>query len=175
MHLGRVEEAQRYAERAQALAEASGDRLALAYALNVLGSVAMVRGDYRLARACFEANLTIREALGDRGALAVAWNKLGQVALREGNPAEARRGFERGLAVAAEHGDPGGLADALIGLGSAATALREYGAAREHLRAALAAARRAPVRHLPGLAAASASGSWPCAPATRSGGGSCWR
>ena len=114
--------------------------------MTILGSVAMVRQDYHLARACFEATLTIRQAIGGRGALALAWNKLGQLALREGKPIEARRGFERALAEAAEHGDPGGQADALIGLGSAATALREYGEAREHLRAALAAAAGRPFR-----------------------------
>jgi predicted ATPase/DNA-binding CsgD family transcriptional regulator len=140
MHLGRLEEAQRYAERAQALVESSGDRIAEASVLTVMGSVALIREDYRLARACFESNLTIRESLGGRGALALAWNKLGQVALREGDPAEARRFFERGRAAATAHGDPGGLTDASIGLGLAATALGEYGAAREHLRAALATA-----------------------------------
>jgi predicted ATPase/DNA-binding CsgD family transcriptional regulator len=140
LHLGRLEEAQRHAERALALVDASGDRLARASLLTVLGSVAMVRQDYRLARTCFEANLTIREALGGRGALALAWNRLGQLALREGDPEQARRGFERALATAAAHGDPEGQADALIGLGGAATAAGAYGAAREHLRAALAAA-----------------------------------
>jgi predicted ATPase/DNA-binding CsgD family transcriptional regulator len=140
MHLGRLEEAQRYAERAQALVETSGDRIAEASVLTVMGSVALIREDYRLARSCFESNLTIRESLGGRGALALAWNKLGQVALREGHPAEARRFFERGRAAGTAHGDPGGLTDALIGLGLSATALGEYGAAREHLRAALATA-----------------------------------
>ena len=96
LHLGRLEEAQRYAERAPALAEASGDRIAQAYALTILGNVAMVRQDYRLARACFEASLTIQEELGGRGALALAWNKLGLVALREGKPGEARRALRAG-------------------------------------------------------------------------------
>jgi predicted ATPase/DNA-binding CsgD family transcriptional regulator len=143
MHLGRTEEAQRYAERAHALAEASGDRWELASVLTMLGNLADIRHDYAGARTHFEASLAIQEELGDRGGMGTAQNKLGLVALRLGDPAAAQRHFAHSRAVFEEVGEPGGLLAALEGLGNAAAAQGDYATARERFREALSKVRGA--------------------------------
>jgi ATP/maltotriose-dependent transcriptional regulator MalT len=137
MHLGRIDEAQRHAEQSHALAEASGDRWALAHALHMLGNLADIRRDYASARAHFEAGLAILEELDDPGRAGAVRNKLGLVALHQGQPAAAQRHFQHSRAVLEQNGDRSGLLAALEGLGNAAAAQGDFATARERFREAL--------------------------------------
>ena len=125
----------------------------LASARNTLGSIAHRRGDWRAARAAYEAALnTVRTLAKNDPAnsewqrdLAIALTKIGMLSGAQGAIDEARAAFEESLAVRerlAAH-DPGNLrwqsdlADAQAMLSDVLLRLGEAGPALERLRQAL--------------------------------------
>ena len=93
-------EAQALAQRALELADAAGDRRALAQAHNILGILASGRGDHAEARSQLERSLELASEEGDPSARAAALNNLAldlRAEGRAGAGARADRGGARAL------------------------------------------------------------------------------
>jgi predicted ATPase/DNA-binding SARP family transcriptional activator len=150
------ERAQRYAERAVALAEGTGDRT---YG-SALRALAVAATDPERARLVTEEAAVHLERAGDIRTLARLWEDVGYNALIDGEAHRARDLLDRALAVVPARGDPAETA-ATVGLrGLAAVECGDADAAA-YLRAALARSREAGIRTtvtqiLSGLAALAA-------------------
>ncbi len=99
--------------------EASKHSTTRAKALLALGRLAVLRGDYTVARTAFEENLQIWRELGDNRGTGHALIALGSAATAEGDYATARALYEEGLAIERGLGDRSYTAMALVGLGEA--------------------------------------------------------
>ncbi|MBV9354982.1 MAG: LuxR family transcriptional regulator, partial [Chloroflexi bacterium] len=99
-------------------------------ALSDRGLLAMHRGEYATARACWEEGLTITQASGDRASEAILLHSLGRLAIVEHDYAAGRARCEEALRLARELGDYWTQALAVEALRMAAQALGEYAVAR---------------------------------------------
>ena len=102
---GRAEEAAALADQARLLAEAAGDRRALAQAHNMLGVLAWDAGELSTARSELERSLALAEELGDLPARAAALNNLALVRRDAGELGPAQELTETALAVCEAYGD----------------------------------------------------------------------
>ena len=114
-----------------------GDRLGQANALNSLGDMRRLTGDYPAAAQAQEQALGIYRDLGDRLGQANALNKLGDVRLATGDSPGAARAQEQALGIYRDLGDRLGQANALFQLGVVRRATGDYPAAAEVLEQAL--------------------------------------
>jgi DNA-binding CsgD family transcriptional regulator len=114
-----------------------GDRWFMAYILNNLAELAIIRQDYESARQSCQTSFAIREEFNDLEGMAVALNHLSQIDLRQEDYTQAQRTFERSLQLYQEINDIGGLATSYGGLAYAALALGEFDTARGHYTRAL--------------------------------------
>jgi non-specific serine/threonine protein kinase len=90
---------------ARLLAQAPGQTVARATALNTAGYLALRQGDDAAALALLEEGLVLARELSDRPAIAAAHQNLGLVRHAHREYARAIVHFEEGLAVAREQGD----------------------------------------------------------------------
>lgn len=134
---GDYEAALRYARQGCAMARETGERWFNAYALNEMGNVEFVLGNYAAARENYETAYNIRREFDDPEGAALAALNLGIVALREQNNVEAEKQFRHGLDIYEELNDRGGLARALEGLGQAAANSGQLRTACDHYQRAL--------------------------------------
>ena len=137
-HRRRDGEAQALAQRALELADAAGDRRALAQAHNILGILASGRGDHAEARALLERSLALASEEDDPSARAAALNNLALDLRAEGELERALGLTEEALALCAAVGDrhrEAALANNVADLLNAAGRREE---AMEHLKSAVA-------------------------------------
>jgi tetratricopeptide (TPR) repeat protein len=106
-----------------------GDRLAQAGALNNLGDVRWLTGDYQGAAGDLEQALAIYRDLGDRLGQANALSNLGTVRQLTGDYQGAASDLEQALAIYRDLGDRLGQANALSNLGTLRSAGDYQGAA----------------------------------------------
>ena len=71
-------------------------------ALEGMGSLVQVQGDYERARAPYEAMLELSRELGDKGSIATALNSLGTMAVQQGDNERARALLQENLEVIEE-------------------------------------------------------------------------
>jgi DNA-binding SARP family transcriptional activator len=131
-------EAQALAQQALELADAAGDRRALAQAHNILGILASGRGDHAEARALLERSLELASEEDDPSARAAALNNLALDLRAEGQLERALELTEEALALCAAVGDrhrEAALANNVADLLNAAGRREE---AMEHLKSAVA-------------------------------------
>jgi tetratricopeptide (TPR) repeat protein/transcriptional regulator with XRE-family HTH domain len=118
-------------------AEHLGDRLGQAGALNDLGGVRGVTGDYVGAAGDLEEALGIYRDLGDRLGQANALNYLGEVHMSTGEFPAAAQLLEQALGICRDVGDRLGQAHALRDLGVVRWVTGEFPAAAQLLEQAL--------------------------------------
>jgi DNA-binding SARP family transcriptional activator/tetratricopeptide (TPR) repeat protein len=114
---GRLQEAMTRAMSVLAPGEHEPFPRILARAHNLLGSVALFKSDYALARHSYTQSLLTHEGSGDRRGIGAALNNLGIVALYTGDLAEAEQFQRRSLTIKEELGDQGGIATSWYNLG----------------------------------------------------------
>lgn len=102
---GQPERALDLARQALGLAEAAGDRRALAQAHNILGILASSQGDVGQARHHLEHSLALAEALGDPSARIAALNNLALACMASGERGEAIQLLNTALELCAAQGD----------------------------------------------------------------------
>jgi tetratricopeptide (TPR) repeat protein len=93
-----------------------GDEWGLSFALNNLGEVARVRGDYALARTYYVESEALLRSSRDQGDLARLIHSLGYVALHEGDYEQAEARFRESLVMFRKLGNKRGIAECLAGL-----------------------------------------------------------
>ena len=126
----------RHTAAAQA-ARRLGDRLGRANALNHLGAVRRLTGDYRDAAQVLEEALGIYRDLGDPLGQANALNHLGAVRWGTGDYRDAAQVLEQALGIYRDLGDRLGQANALRDLGQARWLRGDYPGAAQVLEQAL--------------------------------------
>jgi tetratricopeptide (TPR) repeat protein/transcriptional regulator with XRE-family HTH domain len=114
-----------------------GDRLGQAGALNDLGVVRMLTGDYPAAAQALDQALDIHRDLGHRLGQAGALHDLGIVRLLTGDYPAAAQDLEQALGIYRDLGDRLGQAGALHYLGVVRRATCDYPAAAQDLEQAL--------------------------------------
>ncbi len=139
---GQYDAAQTAAERALVLlnAEAPGNAtdLALAHADDLLGRVAMTRGDTARAEACLRRSLSIYERLGDQQGSAAAWSDLSSDAFQRGDLTQAEERVRRSLTIYERIGDQQGIGWSCGFLSTITLAQGDLTQAEEYRRRALA-------------------------------------
>jgi non-specific serine/threonine protein kinase len=88
-----------------ALAREIGNTVGTAGSIIGLGEVALVRGDYPLARALLGEALDLLREVGSKHPQTVALMKLGQAELKDGDHRAAGRSFHSALSLAQESGN----------------------------------------------------------------------
>jgi len=101
-----------------------------AVALNGLGTLCAVIGDFDAAQSHFEECLRIFQTLGDTGAIASALGNLGNVAIAQGEYELARDRYTESLEITREIGQPQRTAASLGNLGYVALALGDHPVSR---------------------------------------------
>jgi tetratricopeptide (TPR) repeat protein/transcriptional regulator with XRE-family HTH domain len=118
-----------------------GDRLAQASALNDLGVVQQLMGNYAEAGEALQDALAIYRDLGNRLGQATALDNLGTVSLRTGDYQGQARTAEQALGIYRELGDRVGQASALRNLGIASRMAGDFPPAARALEEALVISR----------------------------------
>ncbi len=93
-------QAKLYAKQALALAEKIGYARGVAGALNRLGNVNEIQGDYAEAASFYQQSLRIRESIRDSAAISSSLNNLAIVDFQLGNYAQARDRLHKALQLA---------------------------------------------------------------------------
>jgi predicted ATPase/DNA-binding CsgD family transcriptional regulator len=105
----------------RARGDGPGDTLARAAALNGLGVIVSISGDYQRGSGYFAQSIALYERTGDRCGLSRAWTHLGNARAIKGDRPGSAEAFGRGLEVAKECGNPWYEAFAIYLAGFAAT------------------------------------------------------
>ena len=101
-----------------------------AHALNGVGSMAWMQGDYAVAHTFYTKSLQLGRELNDSRIIGGTLSNLGSIANMQGDYAAARAYFEESLAIKRDIGDNAGIANTLIGLGNMALEQGDYATAR---------------------------------------------
>jgi tetratricopeptide (TPR) repeat protein/transcriptional regulator with XRE-family HTH domain len=122
---------------ALAVARRAGDRHGQAVALNELGLLAWLTGDYPAAAASLGRAVALHGDLDDRLRQAYALNHLGFVQALTGDYPASVASHRHALVLTRDLGDHGGEADSLVYLGYAQQMTGDYAAAASNLARAL--------------------------------------
>jgi tetratricopeptide (TPR) repeat protein len=139
---GEPERAAELVERSLAVFRDQGDRERVGTALNSLGSIKRVLGDFDAARSLLEEGLAIRRELGDHARMASSLSNLGIVAFEQGDLDDAEGRFLEALELDRAHGNEWGAGAALDNLSAVAVERGDDERARELNREALISAQR---------------------------------
>jgi tetratricopeptide (TPR) repeat protein/transcriptional regulator with XRE-family HTH domain len=120
--LGKLEDGRRTLDDAIPLAEAANDLTSLVHALNDMGFLAEIGGDFSRSRTYRQRGLEVAEQVGDPSAIANMQFRCGQNAYLRGDWTAARDYFERSAATARRIDAPAILGYPLFGLGLLALA-----------------------------------------------------
>jgi DNA-binding SARP family transcriptional activator/tetratricopeptide (TPR) repeat protein len=118
-------------------ARRSGDLAAEAGALNGLGGIGIMKGQFRDAAGHYQAALERYRRCADRGGEARVLHSLGLTEFQLHNHREAAGYYREAMAAFADAGDSLGAARALAFLGSVEAELGSYDQAEKHLQHAL--------------------------------------
>jgi tetratricopeptide (TPR) repeat protein len=113
------------------------DQLLAASALDELGKIAYLQGEYEEARGLYRQSLEIKERLGDQSGRARTLHQLGMMAQDQGEYEEARGLYRQSLEIKERLGDQSGRAGTLHQLGMMAQDQGEYEEARGLYRQSL--------------------------------------
>ncbi len=133
-----AEKAQTLLEEGLALARKVGERWEEAFALNNLGILAGLRGDYDRQRALFRESLSLFRSLGDRSRMATLLNNLAVAERLVGNYDQARQLSLESLALSRAEDDRRSTARALQHLAILAHVRGAYDEARPFYQESLA-------------------------------------
>src|SRR5690606_32404673 len=138
--LARFDEAVVEAEAASELVAPSAYAPVEVRALNVLGSIALRRGDSAAARGFIEKALVLTEAMDDQWPTSLIVGQLGLLELRSGRFQEAKGLFLRALAINERFGYTPGIVNDLDHLGQLSIATGDLSAAGARFERGLALA-----------------------------------
>jgi tetratricopeptide (TPR) repeat protein len=116
-----------------------GGAISISTPLNILGGLALQRGDLDTARSLLQESLAIRRDLNDAWECSHLLNTLGDVERTAGRLAEARSCYEESLVLSRQVGSGEGVPTALHNLGVLALTDGDTNAAGESLAASLSA------------------------------------
>jgi tetratricopeptide (TPR) repeat protein len=122
---GRLEEASRQLTAALALFGQAQDERGIASALDDIGKLHWLKGDYALALEYTLRSLAMRRKIGDRRSIALSLNNLGLVHQDSGNYKGALEAFEQALRIRRDIGDLVGVSITLNNLGTVAQDMRD--------------------------------------------------
>lgn len=114
--LGHPEKAHEYHSRAESAARQLNENWLISFALNNLGEVARVQGQYALARKYYEECEALLPDSGDKGDRARFVHSLGYIAQHEGDHERAEEHFRRSLRMFRRLGNRRGMAECMAGL-----------------------------------------------------------
>jgi tetratricopeptide (TPR) repeat protein len=114
--LGHPEKALEWEEAAYAEARAINENWLLSFALNNLGEIARVKGQYDLARKYYEECQDLVRDTGDTGDMARFVHTLGYIAQHEGDYERAESQFRQSLVMFRRLGNRRGMAECIAGL-----------------------------------------------------------
>jgi tetratricopeptide (TPR) repeat protein len=114
--LGHPEKAHEYHSRAEAAARQVNENWLISFALNNLGEVARVQGQYDVARKYYEDCEALLPDSGDKGDRARFVHSLGYIAQHEDNHDHAEDQFRRSLRMFRRLGNRRGMAECMAGL-----------------------------------------------------------
>jgi non-specific serine/threonine protein kinase len=124
----------------QAVVQAAGDPRTAALALNYLGVMTLLQGDWERAAMRLEASLALMREVGDQWGIALALTNLGNVAVYQGDLERAAATFTEALTLSRQGGDHLLIAACLENLGWVARKRGEVAQAEALQREALALA-----------------------------------
>ena len=137
-----MDRAEAAAEEGLRLSEEAGIGGSLAASLtNILGDVAMTRGDHERAKELLEESLALYQKVGDQRFVPRVLAFLGNVSIEQEDYEQAKELFEESLALARELGEPTAIGMALMSLGYVFLLEGEHGRARARLEEAEALSR----------------------------------
>ncbi len=122
---GLREEAGRHLEAARALFESIGDERGIASAIDDIGKLCWLRGEYQNALEHTQRALAMRRKIGDRRSIALSLNNLGLAYQDSGHFKLALEAFEQALAIRRDIGDLVGVSTTLNNLGTIALDQRD--------------------------------------------------
>ena len=122
---GRLGDAARHLGAALSLFEEANDDRGVASALDDIGKVHWLRGDYPRALDHTQRALAMRRKIGDRRSIALSLNNLGLVYQDSGQFKQALEAFEQALRIRREIGDLVGVCISLNNLGTVAQDQRD--------------------------------------------------
>ena len=114
--LGHLEKAHEYHSRAEAAARQVNENWLISFALNNLGEVARVRGQYDVAKKYYEECEALLPNSGDKGDRARFVHSLGYIAQHEEDFERAESQFRLGLKMFRRLGNRRGMAECMAGL-----------------------------------------------------------
>ncbi|MFC2103682.1 tetratricopeptide repeat protein, partial [Bacteroidota bacterium] len=118
------------------MSEDNEDKQGVAYALNNIGILYAIQGEYEKVLEYFNRTLKISEEIGDKKGAAYALNNIGLVHGELGNYEKALESFERSLKVKEEEGNKNGISSAIKNIGNIYILMNRYDDALEnHLKA----------------------------------------
>lgn len=136
--LSDYEAAERYLQEGLCLAQTIDDRQEIAFCLNILGQIAVWRGQKEAGRAHLNESLTLCRAIGDKSGVVSALQQLANLLYATfGNYDESKILAEECLSISRELGLSNQIAYALDTLGFVTFARGEYGASRAYYQEAL--------------------------------------
>lgn len=136
------EEAKAALEESLPIFRAFDDHREISFALNALGNIARISGDFATARLMYEESLALREALGDQWRIAHSLSNMGYLANVEGDFQDARVLCERSLEIRRGLGDLLGVAASLKVLGSVHYNMGDYQKTRRILKESVSIRRK---------------------------------
>ncbi len=122
---GRLDAASRHLTAALSLFEKAQDERGIASAVDDIGKLHWLRGDYARALEFTQRALATRRKLGDRRSIALSLNNLGLVYQDSGQFRQALDSFEQALHIRREIGDLVGVSITLNNLGTVAQDQRD--------------------------------------------------
>lgn len=106
-------------------------------ALNIISHLAMLQGDYEVAKKFVTESLTAAQAFDSKSELATAHTVLGEIALNQGNYGVAQAQLQAGLFLFRQLDESTGVADVLTKLGIAYRYSGNFQAAQQYTREGL--------------------------------------
>lgn len=150
-YLGDLDQAAEHFGVVREAAQAAGDALTAARALNNLGNVAALRGDLTGARRALEEAAAAADDAGAAALAVMVMNNLGQITRRQGDELGGEAIYEEALARARRLGDPMVAATILLNLAEAVRVRGDLDGAANRAAEALALARE--IGYAAGMAA----------------------
>jgi predicted ATPase/class 3 adenylate cyclase len=120
-----VAQAREKMEAALTLFRQLGDRWGTSQALNMMGDIARMQGDYDRANTLYTESLHLYRELGVKRDIPASLHNLGHVALARGDNSKATEFFKEGLTLHQELGDKFGAAECVVGLAGVAAATQQ--------------------------------------------------
>ncbi|MFC1959321.1 tetratricopeptide repeat protein [Chloroflexota bacterium] len=131
-------EAERFTQECRAIAQTRGEDWLIALALNSMGDHYLTRGDFTLARPCFQEALAIARVADNRLEIALALYQLGMIDSRTGNQASAQQYLEDSLVYFREMDIRFLVMRSLWEMGFLACQQGNFGVAEQHYQEGLA-------------------------------------